>query len=402
VCLSYDKLYNVRTTASPTRGDGLSVELRDALSRIAHRWRLIVGLMVLGSLIALYVSLTAPRTYTSTARVLLAVPVSTEQSTILADAARAIVTSPSIVDAAMDASQNAGGGDPDVDVEPLEGSGVIELHATHPDRETAAAVAGYLTDQLVAEGLQRGITDGSADDPVVIEPVTPAAGPDAVPVIPNVVLGALGGLALAVAIAAVLEAVSPNLVTVREVAKAVGGPPLGTLSAPFDALRPADVEPLAIRMQLAARYAGVAAIEVVSDSPSTDLAPLIDLLQDSVDFWDADNQAREHGRSLPPLEVREAGAPPDGQAPRPDAAPHRRPSPVATGATRQDAAAIDGEAPAAADPSDLTASNGRHGTRRDAGLVLIVRVPTTRDGPDLARDVLDKGDRLVLGVVTYS
>jgi capsular polysaccharide biosynthesis protein len=365
------------------------LEIRDALAHIAHRWVMIVVIIVVGVATATFLTFTAPPTYTSSSRLLLAVPISAEQAGIFAEAARAIVTSPSRVEAALDEVGEDDTAGLTIDVEPLGGSGIVQLNVTHPDRDTAAAVAGLLADELVEGGLRPGPSGASDDPPVLIEPAAPADRPDERAVLPNMMLGLIAGLSMAVVVTAIVEAFWPTLVSAREVARVVGAPALGQLAGPVAKLERADVERVAVRIRLAARYAGVNDVEVVSDGTPTDLEPLIELLQTCIDR-EGRSKNGERRLSLPDLRLFEAGTS-NGRSPSVlQDAPFEQGS--SRGVATEEAAVRTAVAGQRVAPS----------ANRATGLLLVIRVPTTREGPDLARAVLDSIDKTVLGVIGYS
>lgn len=381
------------------------MELQDAMRRIANRKVLIAAFVFVGCVLALSLTLTGDTTYTSSARLLISVPTSPEQGVIFADVARAIVTSPSRVEAALGRADVP----PDVrpshiSVEPIGGSGALILSVSHQAPRVAARLANELAADLADEDLQPGATGGTTTSPTILDPPTVPTSPDPRPIIPNVVLGCLVGLITGVGAAAAAEVFSPGLVSAHEVARVMGVPALGEVSTPFDKLTAADVQPVATRLQLAARYAQVDVVDFFAESNEVALAPLIELLNFFLDYWEVERARDVDGLPVPRLAV-VFGTTGNGQRSYmyfdddPDL-DHADNATASEGGRASDAAA---EVDATTEGNQLTLDLPRTDPPATAnGLVLVVRVPVRREGPELARDLLAASGRPILGVITYS
>ena len=141
------------------------MELNDALRRIVgQHWRLLGICLIAGALLSL---LFAPQgtLYSASARLVLdtADPATRQESGVIADTAKAIVTSPSLAQSAL---RNAGveRGDPGafarkhVSVAALGTSGVLQLSVTDRNRQVAASVANALAASLIRTRLD--VTNG--------------------------------------------------------------------------------------------------------------------------------------------------------------------------------------------------------------------------------------------------
>jgi capsular polysaccharide biosynthesis protein len=141
------------------------VEPREAAARIlsAHL-KLIVGLVLAGAVAAFLLHLDDQELFTASARVTLDTsdPQTAAEAQAIADTARAIVTSPGIIDEALarvgvidpsaeDVSRFAS---ESVHVQGLGSSDVVELSVTYPSARTAAAIANQLADSLIKTRLQ--------------------------------------------------------------------------------------------------------------------------------------------------------------------------------------------------------------------------------------------------------
>jgi len=142
------------------------MELSEAFRRIVvqHR-RLLAVCLVLGIAIPLALSFTAGDAYTATTRFTLntADPTDEAQATALADAARAIATSPEHVSTALAATglriDPVAFAKDAVRLRALGSSGVLELAVTWSDPRTAADVANALVDDLIST--RTGMANGS-------------------------------------------------------------------------------------------------------------------------------------------------------------------------------------------------------------------------------------------------
>jgi uncharacterized protein involved in exopolysaccharide biosynthesis len=115
---------------------------------------------VAGGVAGLTIHADEPRSYTATARVVLDAPdpTSETESQSIADTARAIVTSPSLVERAL---VKTGARRPVIPlaeeriaVEPVGTSGILEIAVTDPDPRVAAELANRLTEDLILTRLR--------------------------------------------------------------------------------------------------------------------------------------------------------------------------------------------------------------------------------------------------------
>jgi capsular polysaccharide biosynthesis protein len=94
----------------------------------------------------------------------------------------------------------------------------------------------------------------------------------------DLVLGGLLGLALGIAIAAVLEALRPSVVGSEALARELHVPVLGKLSGPPTRSKPLDDDRLGAHLRLAANGAGVSSVRLVSAGPELDLERMAESL----------------------------------------------------------------------------------------------------------------------------
>jgi hypothetical protein len=326
------------------------VEAQEAVQRILFvYWRPIVALVLIGVVAGLALHVGEQPVYVASTRVNLASPDPQDaaQSQAIADAARAIVTSPSHVAGALDgigASRDAAVvARDDVDLQALGTSGTMELTVRDVDPHVAARLADALASDLIAtrlqvtqgastetlrqeaaalrtkldqvdariDGLQAMLPGASAANlptlssqlasldtertsliqqittlqaqaqraPVVIDPARAPdrAAPSRRPL--DVALGALLGLVLGVAGAAVAETIRPTAVSARAVERVVGVPVLGELDARFPG-DPARLGVVWLRLVLTIRKANVAALQLVGTGPPDELEALARALLD--------------------------------------------------------------------------------------------------------------------------
>src|SRR5438552_4072556 len=133
------------------------MELDEALQRIFRRHRrAIVVMVLLGLAVPLGIHVLGSTTYTATARLTLDAsnPKTAGASTVLADAATGVVTSPGQVAAALRTARAHRNADDfaahDVAVNAVGSSGVLELSATDANPRVAATVANSLAHELLA------------------------------------------------------------------------------------------------------------------------------------------------------------------------------------------------------------------------------------------------------------
>lgn len=132
-----------------------NVELNEAVRRILRgHLKLIVGLVLLGVVPGVVVYFASGATYVASARVQLGTPDPQDaaQAVAIADTARAIVTSPSLVQKAInqaDVNRTVPGVTNAVAVAPLGSSGVVELSVTDTQPGVAADLANQLASSLI-------------------------------------------------------------------------------------------------------------------------------------------------------------------------------------------------------------------------------------------------------------
>jgi capsular polysaccharide biosynthesis protein len=294
------------------------MELNQVVRRVlGQHWRLILCFVVVICGVAAVLA-GGSRGYTASARLVLdtADPKARTESESIADTAKALATSPTLVKSALK-SAKVEGRDPvkvaarDVSVSPLGTSGVLRLDVTDRDRHVAAALANALAAQVirtrlsisngelkaVLDDLDRRLADingklsaleaqpgGSADaarlrdflaqqrsvieseritvlssastrpKPSIVSRATPPLHADGSRRLQTGLLAAIIGLILGVGLAALRESFQPTLVGGDTVARALGVPLLGTISV--DAKGKADAQDAAVvasRLRVAAR-----------------------------------------------------------------------------------------------------------------------------------------------------
>ena len=148
------------------------MELNDAAHRILGRhWRLIATFLCLGIALAGLIHLGSSKTYTASTRLVLDTPdpKTFAEAGAIADTAKGLATSPSLVKRAL-AKAGVTGRDPDevakhrVTVQPLGGSGVLRLSLSDENSRAAAATANALAAQVISKRLD--VTNGQLRDVV--------------------------------------------------------------------------------------------------------------------------------------------------------------------------------------------------------------------------------------------
>lgn len=305
------------------------MELNDAARRIlGQHWQMIGTLMLLGLIVAALMHLGDHKTYTASSRLVLGTedPRTQAESASIADTAKAIATSPDVVQKALRKgaarSRNAEEfARHNVSVESVGASGVLQLRVTDHNAARARAIANALTREVIAA--RREVTEGelrrvlasvnprierlgreiarldalsvvSPQDeatrsslvqqrtaleaerfsalaaaaqqprPAIISAATPPLSADSSGALPDLVLGALLGLVLGVAAAGVVETFRPTLVGGPALARELNVPLLGTLP-PVDDERLDEAAPaVAGRLRLATKAAGVKNVGLVA------------------------------------------------------------------------------------------------------------------------------------------
>ena len=306
------------------------MELNEAVQRILrHHAKLLLALVVIGFGLGAALSARQPTTYTAQARVVLesADPQTQAAADSVADGARGIVTTPSHVQAALDAAglrrDAVDVAAHDVDAQPLGSSNVLLLSVTDRDPQAAAALANALvqdlvntreqitlgqlrstisaTDQQIASievqidhtpskeqifNLRQQLISlesqrdnlissiASANTPVIVGRALTPRHADSSRRASDLVLGALIGLILGIGLAALIETFRPTLVGSEAVAHAVGAPALGDARA-------GELDALATRLRLSAAEARVDLVTLVAVDGQMDLTYLAERLEGS-------------------------------------------------------------------------------------------------------------------------
>jgi capsular polysaccharide biosynthesis protein len=322
------------------------MELSEAYQRIVKRHALLIGfLVVVGLLVPFVLHLSDPTLYLATSRLVLDTedPANSEQSTAIADTARAIATSRIHVLAAL---KEAGvRRDPtifaeeNVSVDALGSSGILLLSVTDRLPKAAADVANVLAQETIdtrletqvpqavteldarirsaserIQSLNEQITQTPGDPTLVqqrddlvrqksgleaqrfmlleaelqhpsaaiIDAATPPEEPAPTSRNTDMALGALIGLMAGIASASVIEVLNPSVVGREAVVRVLGAPVLGHLPAPFAKLHTVDVTPVVTRVLLAAAKANVNYVSLVSISLDGDLGRLASRLNEAL------------------------------------------------------------------------------------------------------------------------
>lgn len=325
------------------------LELTQVVRRIVGRHWLVISLCVLaGIALPIAANRDKPAVYSAEARLSLDVrePTSAEESTAIADSARALATSTKLVDSALTeagvtrdaqvfASEN-------VSLDALGTSGVLSLTVRDTGPETAAAVANALAQEMIQAREELAIGNGpdplneigeqladlngeivdlqtrantsespaldnqlaeltaqrteleaqrssilveelSQPDATVIDLARPPVEADPSGMIPTAALGLLLGLLAGVGAAAGLEILSPTMVGSAALARSLESPVLGPLKGrPEQGGGPETLTSVA-RIRLAARAAGVDSVELVDATGTVDLSLLARSLSEAID-----------------------------------------------------------------------------------------------------------------------
>jgi uncharacterized protein involved in exopolysaccharide biosynthesis len=308
------------------------VELNDAARRIVgEHWRVIAALALIGLMIAALMHVGDNTTYSASARLVLGTddPKTQAESASIADTAKAIATSPAVVNRAL---RKTGAFDRDADdfarndvsVESVGTSGVLQLRVTDRDPVMAAALANALTRQVIAA--RRNVTEGelrrvletvnpqieelageiarldarvglSSDDearrsslvqqrtaleserfsalsaaaqqpkPGIISAATPSADPDSSGAGLDLLLGILLGLVVGVAVAGTIETFRPTYVGGPSLARELDVPLLGTLPSDDDDALDEATHVVGGRLSLASKNAGVRNVGLMAVRP---------------------------------------------------------------------------------------------------------------------------------------
>ena len=335
------------------------MELAQVVRRIVGRHWFVISLCLLaGIALPLAANRDKPAMYSAEARLSLDVrePTSAEESTAIADSARALATSTTFVDAALkdagvtrDAQVFAA---ENVTLDALGTSGVLSLTVRDTSSGTAALVANALAEEMIQAREQLAIGAGpdqlgeigkqlddlnekigdlqtrmnSSDSPAlgnqlselssqrteleaerssilveelsrpdaaIIDSAMPPVEADPSGLIPAAAIGLLLGLVAGVGVAATLEILSPTMVGSSALAQSLESPVLGSLKRrPNKSIGP-EIQSIVARIRLAARAAGVDSIELVDATAKTDLHSLALSLSEAIDPRNHDEDAVE-------------------------------------------------------------------------------------------------------------
>ena len=317
------------------------MELNEAGRRIiGQHWRLIVLFVALGVVVGALLHQGDVKTYTASTRLVLDTPdpTSRQESAAIADAAKAIATSPAQVRAAL-AKADATGRDPaevakqDVSVRALGTSAILELSVSDPSPRVAvnvsnALAAGLIRTRLEVGGVKqvlvdldrriatlnqrilrinpavgspakrdsaerlreslvqrRGILESERDSllsadavrpkPSIISPARPPDHADSSRRLPDMALGAFLGLVLGVGLAGLLETMRPTLVGGNALARELDTPLLGSLPGePDEEKALQEATRIAVRLRLAAEVTEVRSACLLAVGPQVDLRGL--------------------------------------------------------------------------------------------------------------------------------
>ena len=166
---------------------------------------------------------------------------------------------------------------------PLSPEAVIDPHDTarvrafERSRDALTRRLGQLQGELIAIQGERALRPQAG----VIDPATKAE-PLPGRLVPDYLLGALLGLIVGVALAAVRETLVPTVVGHAALARALGAPILADLPQPPDRCRRKDVAVAARHVELAAVAAGVRRVEMMSLERVVDVSRLLEFLDDEL------------------------------------------------------------------------------------------------------------------------
>ena len=147
--------------------------------------------------------------------------------------------------------------------------------------------------------------------PSVLSAATLPRTADSSGIVTDLVLAIFLGLVVGIGISSVIESLRPKLIGGYAVARELDAPLLGTLSTQPGEASQAEVEPLALRVRLAGKAAGLPNIRIVPVRDGTDLGSLARLLDDrsGVSADDGGLHPASSPSSLEPAVVgREGGA----------------------------------------------------------------------------------------------
>ena len=325
------------------------MELTEAVQRILRHGRLILVMVVVFLSIPILLGSDSDASYVASARANFGPDVTTaEESEAMVDTAKAIVTSQAQVEDALSREgidRDPSNVVDEIDVESVGGSGVLVVSATDADPEVASALANGMAQQLVSarhdlligpmedrlaeldqqledvEADIAEITDGNGDEaddptldrrlnaalsqqsdiqnqrdtlsqtieaaprPALLDPATTPTDPVSSGLAADLVVAGLLGLILGVALAAVIEALRPSIVSGDALAHVLGAPLLGRIPNPAnrstDLADPGD-DLVSLQLGLAATSARLDVVHLTGVGPDVDLDRLAGRLQTAV------------------------------------------------------------------------------------------------------------------------
>jgi capsular polysaccharide biosynthesis protein len=320
------------------------MELNEAARRIFGRhWQLILIAVALCVAAAALLHSGDSKTYTASTRLVLDTPdpQTTQESAAIADAAKAIATSPGQVSQALKRAhvrdrdpKNVA--DKHVSVRALGTSAVLQLSVSDRNPRTAAMISNALADEVIRTRLTIGkgqvqtlvgdldqkiaalnrkiasvdvgtpvqdtqaqrdtltqrraaleservnllSDDAARPTPSIISSASTPSHPDSSRALPDMILAALLGLVIGVGLAGLLETVRPTLVGRDALAREFDTPVLGTMPGDPDSDEALEeASRIAMRLKLAAGITGARSVGLLAAGPPVDLTQLAQSLE---------------------------------------------------------------------------------------------------------------------------
>jgi capsular polysaccharide biosynthesis protein len=266
----------------------------------------------------------------------------------------------------------------------------VGLRARHDEAVRQVDLLNQTRSSLESERVSLLSSSALQRDPQVISPATPPRTKDSSGFVQDLVLGLFLGLIMGVGSASLIETVRPKLVGSDAVARELDAPLLGTLSTEPGEASEAELGPLALRVRLAGRAAGLPNLRLLPVREGTDL--------DGFARWLNDRRVSDPAPLGQPAVLR-----PDDwyelEGAHNDPTPSRS-TPAFASAGREGGALSTPttEAPFRIRPFDPESAlmNGTH-----MGLVLVSPDRLATSEIEAVRHLLRVTPGLVLGVVTY-
>ena len=326
------------------------MELTEAVQRILRHGRLILAMVVVFLSLPFLLGAQGDASYVASARAYFGTDATTaEESEAMVDTAKAIVTSQTEIEAALQRERIDR--DPtrvvdEIDVESVGGSGVLVVSVTDGDPDVASALANGMAQQLVSSRhdlligpmedrlaeLESGlelvnaeidrITEATGEpgadidqlrfqldvalsrqsdiqsqrdtlsqtldatpSPRLLDQATPPSYPESSGLAADLAVAGLLGLILGVALAAVIEALRPSIVSGDALAHVLGAPLLGRIPNPSSRsaeLADSDDDLVSLQLGLAASSARLDVVHLTRVGPDVDLDGLAGRLRTAV------------------------------------------------------------------------------------------------------------------------